>query len=215
MDTKKKELVGNDKNAGREWAPKDEPVKVDSHDFMGKLGRAGPYGVYDIGDNSGWVSVGVSADTGEFAVATVRRWWNAMAVGRSVSPSQLLITADCGGSNGYRLRLRRLELQKFSNELGIPIKVCHLPPGTSKWNKIEHRIFSHVSLNWRGQPLVDYRTIVALIGASTTRKGLTVKRELDAREYARKRVVSAAQMRTINLTRDEFHGEWNYTIQPN
>ena len=214
VDTKKKELVGNYKNAGREWEPKGEPVKVDSHDFMGELGRASPYGVYDIGDNVGWVSVGISADTAEFAVATVQRWWNAMAVERYPSASQLLITADCGGSNGNRLRLWKLELQKLANQLRIPVKVCHLPPGTSKWNKIEHRMFSHISLNWRGKPLVDYRTIVELIGATKTRKGLVVRCELDTNAYAKKRVVSAAQMRKINIKRDDFHGEWNYTISP-
>ncbi len=215
VDTKKKELVGNYKNAGKEWQPEGEPVKVDSHDFMGELGRASPYGVYDIGDNAGWVSVGISADTGEFAVATVQKWWNAMAIPRYQGATQLLITADCGGSNGNRLRLWKLELQRLASQLQIPIKVCHLPPGTSKWNKIEHRMFSHISLNWRGKPLVDYQTIVELIGATKTGKGLTVRCELDSAEYQRQRVVTDAEMRAIRITRDEFHGEWNYTIHPN
>ncbi|MSP93560.1 MAG: ISAzo13 family transposase [Myxococcales bacterium] len=214
VDTKKKELVGNSKNGGREWQPEGEPVKVDSHDFMGDLGRASPYGVYDIGDNSGWVSVGISADTAEFAVATVGRWWHAMAVERYRAASQLLITADWGGSNGNRLRLWKLELQKFSDQLHIPIKVCHLPPGTSKWNKIEHRMFSHISLNWRGKPLESYRTIVELIGATKTQHGLTVRCELDSNTYARDRVIPDADMNGINIVRDEFHGEWNYTIRP-
>ena len=214
VDTKKKELVGNYKTPGKEWHPKGEPTKVDSHDFMGELGRASPYGVYDIGDNAGWVSVGISADTGEFAVETVRRWWNAMGIERYQAATQLLITADCGGSNGNRLRLWKFELHKLATELQIPIKVCHLPPGTSKWNKIEHRMFSHISLNWRGKPLIDYRTIVELIGATTTSKGLTIRCELDPSQYLRKRVVTAKQLRSVRIARDEFHGEWNYTILP-
>jgi len=214
VDTKKKELVGNYKNVGKEWQPKGEPVKVDCHDFMGDLGRASPYGVYDIGDNTGWVSVGISGDTAEFAVETVRRWWHAMGAQRYPAASQLLITADCGGSNGNRLRLWKLELQKLADELGFPIQVCHLPPGTSKWNKIEHRMFSHISRNWRGKPLVDYRTIVELIGATTTRRGLTVHCVLDTNTYERKRRVSDIEMRTIHVKPDEFHGEWNYAIHP-
>jgi len=185
-----------------------------THDFMGELGRASPYGVYDIGDNAGWVSVGTGADTGEFAVNTIRKWWYAMGFERYENATQLLVTADCGGSNGNRLRLWKLELQKLVNELRIPVKVCHTPPGTSKWNKIEHRMFSHISLNWRGNPLVDYRTIVELIGATKPPKGLTIRCELDTGEYVRARKVSDAEMKAINITRDAFHGEWNYTIHP-
>jgi len=214
VDTKKKELVGNYKNRGLEWQAKGEPVKVDSHDFMGELGRASPYGVYDIGDNTGWVSVGISGDTGEFAVNTVRKWWQAMGVERYENATQILVTADCGGSDGNRLRLWKLELQKLVNELAISIKVCHTPPGTSKWNKIEHRMFSFISLNWRGKPLVDYRTIVELIGATKTTTGLTIRCKLDTGEYMRSRKVSDAEMGAINITHDTFHGEWNYTIHP-
>jgi len=215
VDTKKKELVGNYKNAGREWEPKDKPVEVDCHDFMGELGRASPYGVYDMAHNEGWVSVGISADTAEFAVATVRRWWEAVGAQRHARATELLITADGGGSNGYQIWLWKHELQKLANELGKPIRVCHLPPGTSKWNKIEHRMFSFVTMNWRGRPLTDYQTIVELIGSTRTQGGLTVRCELDQRQYLRDRKLSKAQIAALNLTRDEFHGEWNYTLHPN
>jgi len=184
------------------------------HDFKGELGRANPYGVYDIQDNSGWVSVGISADTSEFAVESIRRWWNSMGYERYPYASELLITADCGGSNGYRTRLWKLELQGLSNEIGIPITVCHFPPGTSKWNKIEHRLFSFITMNWRGKPLRTYQTIVKLIGATKTRAGLEVKCELDPYEYEKGRKVRDEEMKTINLRPHRFHGEWNYTIHP-
>ncbi|HEX9584983.1 MAG TPA: ISAzo13 family transposase [Gammaproteobacteria bacterium] len=214
VDTKKKELIGGYKNAGAEYRPKGKPEKVDVHDFKGELGRASPYGVYDIHDNSGWVSVGISADTSEFAVESIRRWWNAMGYERYPDASELLVTADCGGSNGNRTRLWKLELQRLANEIGIPITVCHFPPGTSKWNKIEHRLFSFITINWRGKPLRTYRTIVELIGATKTRAGLAVKCELDSSVYEKGRKVSDEEMQTINLRRHRFRGEWNYTINP-
>jgi len=212
-DTKKKELVGNYKNAGREIRPKGAPVNVDVHDFMGELGRASPYGVYDIGQNVGWVSLGISADTAEFAVEAIRRWWKSMGCQRYPLATELLITVDCGGSNGYRVRLWKLALQDLVNELGFPITVCHLPPGTSKWNKIEHRLFSHITMNWRGKPLIDYQTIISLISATTAAKGLEVQCRLDDGTYEKGRKVSDAEMKTINLHPHEFHGEWNYTIK--
>ena len=215
VDTKKKELVGPYKNVGRELQPKGEPVKVLDHDFVDPvLGRANPYGVYDIGANTGWVGVGVSGDTAAFAVGTIRRWWEAEGSRNYPNARELLITADGGGSNGYRLRLWKLELQQFANELGMPVSVCHLPPGTSKWNKIEHRLFSFITINWRGKPLVSYQTIVSLIAATRTSKGLTVRCELDERDYPKGRKVSNSEMATINLVLDPFHGEWNYTICP-
>jgi len=214
VDTKKKELVGDYKNGGREYRPKGQPEKVDVHDFKGELGRVSPYGVYDINDNSGWVSVGVSADTAEFAVESIRRWWNSMGWERYRDASELFITADCGGSNGYRTRLWKLELQRLADEIGIPITVCHFPPGTSKWNKIEHRLFSFITINWRGKPLRTYQTVVSLIAATTTKTGLEVKCELDPSGYEKGRKVTDAEMQTINLTAHDFHGEWNYTIAP-
>jgi len=213
-DTKKKELVGNYKNVGRELRPKGSPVKVDVHDFMGELGRASPYGVYDILRNVGWVNVGVGADTAEFAVESIRQWWNILGFQMYLGASGLLITVDCGGSNGSRVRAWKLELQGLANELRFPITVCHLPPGTSKWNKIEHRLFSFITMNWRGKPLVDHSTIVSLIGATKTTTGLTVSCRLDPRTYEKGRKVSDAQMKTINLHPHDFHGEWNYTIKP-
>ena len=183
VDTKKKELVGSYKNGGKEYRPKGQPEKVQVHDFIGDLGRANPYGVYDMADNSAWVSVGMSSDTAEFAVETIRRWWNEMGFDRYPAATELLITADCGGSNGYRTRLWKLELQRLADELGIPISVCHFPPGTSKWNKIEHRLFSFITLNWRGKPLHTYQTIVNLIAATNTDTGLEVRAELDEDFY--------------------------------
>lgn len=214
VDTKKKELVGEYKNGGREYRPKGQPEKVDVHDFKGELGRVSPYGVYDLHDNSGWVSVGISADTSEFAVETIRRWWNSMGYERYPEASELFITADCGGSNGYRTRLWKLELQRLADELGIPITVCHFPPGTSKWNQIEHRLFSFITMNWRGKPLRTYQTVVSLIAATTTRTGLEVQCELDPWGYEKGRKVSDQEMETINLRPHRFHGEWNYTIDP-
>jgi len=214
VDTKKKELVGAYKNGGREYRPKGEPEKVDVHDFMGELGRVSPYGVYDLQDNSGWVSVGISSDTSEFAVATIRRWWHSMGEERYPEASELLITADCGGSNGYRTRLWKLELQQLADELQIPITVCHFPPGTSKWNKIEHRLFSFITINWRGKPLHTYQTVVNLIAATTTSTGLEVQCELDSQGYEKGRKVSDAEMETVKIRPHRFHGEWNYTIEP-
>jgi hypothetical protein len=215
VDTKKKELVGNFKNNGREWRPKGTPELVNVHDFIDpKLSRAVPYGVYDISNNVGWVSVGTDRDTASFAVNAIRRWWRIMGKARHPKATRLMISADGGGSNGYRVRLWKIELQKLANELKIPITVCHLPPGTSKWNKIEHRLFSFISINWRGKPLRSYRTIVQLIAATTTHTGLTVRAELDERKYPKGVKVSDAQMATLNLSPHRFHGEWNYRISP-
>ena len=215
VDTKKKELVGDFKNAGRELRPKGQPEPVRVHDFkIPELGRAVPYGVYDIAGNTGWVSVGIDHDTASFAVNAIRRWWQTMGRARYPEARSLLITADCGGSNGVRVRLWKRELQVLADELGFPITVCHLPPGTSKWNKIEHRLFSFITQNWRGKPLVSYQTIVQLIAATTTRTGLNVKCEVDAASYPAGIKVSDDDMATLNLTPHEFHGEWNYTIAP-
>lgn len=216
VDTKKKELVGQYKNGGKAWRPQGEPEAVKVHDFVdAELGRANPYGVYDLGSNSAWVSVGTDHDTASFAVATVRRWWFAM--GKAIYPDakELMITADGGGSNGSRVRLWKLELQRLADELGIPIRVSHFPPGTSKWNKIEHRLFSYISLNWRGQPLVSHEVIVNLIAATTTQKGLKVRAQLDTNLYPKGIKVSDHEFASICLDRDDFHGEWNYVITPN
>jgi transposase len=215
VDTKKKELVGDFKNAGREYHPKGQPEQVRVHDFkIPELGRAAPYGVYDIGDNTGWVSVGMDHDTGSFAVNAIRRWWQTMGRERYPTTKTLLINADCGGSNGARLRLWKFELQNLADQLGLTITVCHLPPGTSKWNKIEHRLFSFITQNWRGRPLVSYQTIVQLIAATTTKSGLTVKSELDTNTYPPGVKITDAQMHQLNLQRHDFHGDWNYTIRP-
>lgn len=215
VDTKKKELVGDFKNGGREWQPKGRPEQVRVHDFVDpKLGKAIPYGVYDLHRNLGWVSVGLTHDTASFAVATIRRWWRHM--GRKAYPraGSLLITADSGGSNGARVRLWKWELQRLADESGLTIRVCHLPPGTSKWNKIEHRLFSFISQNWRGRPLLTHATIVNLIGSTRTEGGLKVRCMLDRRVYPTKVKISETQMRTVNLIPDAFHGEWNYAIRP-
>jgi hypothetical protein len=215
VDTKKKELVGDFKNAGRDYRPKGQPEPVRVHDFViPELGRAAPYGVYDIAENAGWVSVGIDHDTASFAVNAIRRWWQAMGCQRYPNATGLLITADCGGSNGVRLRLWKRELQTLANELAIAITVCHLPPGTSKWNKIEHRLFSFITQNWRGRPLVSYQTIVQLIAATTTQTGLTVRSEIDTNCYPAGVRVTDAEMDQINIRRHEFHGDWNYTISP-
>ena len=215
MDTKKKELVGPFKNAGREVRPKGSPEKVQVHDFIDReLGKANPYGVSDVGDNSGWVSVGISSDTAAFAVESIRRWWKASGAERYAHASESLITADCGGSNGYRTRLWKYELQQLADELGLSITVCHLPPGTSKWNKIEHRLFSFISMNWRGKPLVSHQSIIKLISATCTNKGLTVRCELDDNVYDKGRKITDQQMAALNIKCDPFHGEWNYTINP-
>ena len=215
VDTKKKELVGDFKNAGREYRPKGQPEPVRVHDFkIPELGRAAPYGVYDIADNAGWVSVGIDHDTASFAVNAIRRWWQAMGRARYPHATRLLVTADCGGSNGVRLRLWKRELQTLANELDIAITVCHLPPGTSKWNKIEHRLFSFITQNWRARPLVSYQTIVQLIAATTTDTGLKVQCEIDPNTYPAGVKVTDAEMDAINIQRHEFHGDWNYTIRP-
>jgi hypothetical protein len=215
VDTKKKELVGDFKNAGREWRPKGTPEEVRVHDFVIKeLGRAVPYGVYDLAANAGWISVGIDNDTATFAVETIRRWWYGIGRIRYPHAKYLLITADGGGSNGSRVRLWKRELHRLATEIGIEIKVHHLPPGTSKWNKIEHRLFSYISQNWRATPLVSYRVIVELIGATTTQTGLTVHCELDDAAYPKGIPVTDDEMDAINIVRDDFHGEWNYIIRP-
>jgi hypothetical protein len=216
VDTKKKELVGDFKNAGRELRRRGDPEPVRVHDFkIPELGRAVPYGVYDIAGNAGWVSVGIDHDTASFAVNAIRRWWQSMGQARYPAARSLLLTADCGGSNGSRVRLWKRELQALANELGLAITVCHLPPGTSKWNKIEHRLFSFITQNWRGKPLISYQAIVQLIAATTTRTGLNVKSEIDSATYPAGVKVSDAEMAAINISPHEFHGEWNYTIRPN
>ena len=216
VDTKKKELVGDFKNAGRELRPQGQPEPVRVHDFkIPELGKVAPYGVYDIAANHGWVSVGIDADTAAFAVESIRRWWQKLGLARYPKARCLTITADCGGSNGARVKLWKRELQRFADETGLSITVTHLPPGTSKWNKIEHRLFAFITQNWRGKPLVSHTVIVQLIGATTTETGLQVGCEIDANLYPKGIQVSEQEMRAINLTRAEFHGEWNYTIAPN
>jgi len=215
VDAKKKELVGPFKNVGRELRPQGQPEPVRVHDFLDKdLGRATPYGVYDLAQNQGWVTVGIDHDTAEFAVASIQHWWQTLGQATYPGATSLLITADGGGSNGSRLRLWKLELQRFADESGLELRVCHLPPGTSKWNKIEHRLFSYITQNWRGKPLVSYATIVSLIAATKTRSGLAVQCHLDEGTYPTGRKVSDADLAGINLHRDEFHGEWNYRIRP-
>ena len=216
VDTKKKELVGNYENAGRQWLAAKQPRKVQGHDFPGPdVPRAYPYGIYDIGRNAGFVNVGTDHDTGAFAVASIRGWWRIEGRRLYAGAKTILITADGGGSNGWRLRLWKLELQKFADQTGLRLAVCHFPPGTSKWNKIEHRLFSFISSNWRGEPLRDYETVVNLIAKTTTAKGLKVTCRLDRRKYPTGREVSNAQMERVNLERNKFHGEWNYVIKPN
>lgn len=216
IDAKKKENVGNFKNNGQEWKPQNKPDKVNVYDFPSYAdGRATPYGIYDITQNKGWVSVGVNNDTAEFAVQSIRIWW--LKMGKSIygNAKKLLITADGGGSNGSRVRLWKKELQGLSNELGMEIFVCHFPPGTSKWNKIEHRLFSFIAKNWRGRPLVSYEVIVNLIASTKTQKGLEVKCQLDERKYEKGIKVSEEEFKKINIEREAFHGEWNYKIRSN
>jgi Rhodopirellula transposase DDE domain len=215
VDTKKKELVGDFKNNGRELRPKGDPEKVRVHDFLiPELGRAAPYGVYDVTQNAGWVSVGVDHDTAAFAAQSIRRWWESMGTEAYPQAGRLLITADSGGSNGARVRLWKLELQRLADETGLEISICHLPPGTSKWNKIEHRLFSFISQNWRGKPLVSHQVIVNLIAATTTKTGLRVRAEVDTGKYPKGLKVTDKEVATIRIERDQFHGEWNYTILP-
>jgi hypothetical protein len=215
VDAKKKELVGTFKNGGREWQPQGQPEQVNVHDFPDKqVGKAIPYGVYDVGRNAGWVTVGRDHDTATFAVASLRRWWQAVGTGAYPGAERLLICADGGGSNGYRIRLWKVELQQFADASGLTVTVCHLPPGTSKWNKIEHRLFAHISMNWRGRPLVSHEIIVDLIGATTTSTGLRVQAELDPGQYPTKVKVSDDELATVQLTPHAFHGEWNYTVSP-
>jgi hypothetical protein len=215
VDTKKKELVGDFKNGGREWRPAGEPEEVRVHDFLDKrLGKAIPYGVYDLARNAGWVSVGMDHDTAAFAVNTIRRWWRTMGRPAYRRARSLLIVADSGGSNGSRVRLWKWELHKLACQTGLGIHVCHLPPGTSKWNKIEHRLFSFISQNWRGRALLTHATIVNLIANTRTSTGLKVRCELDTKQYPNKVQITNAQIATIRLLPDAFHGDWNYTIRP-
>ena len=216
VDTKKKELVGDFKNNGKELCPQGSPDKVRVHDFQDKeLGKVNPYGVYDIGKNLGWVNVGIDHDTAAFAVESIRRWWCTMGIDLYPNAKQILITADGGGSNSSRSRLWKMELQKFSNESGLQIKICHFPPGTSKWNKIEHRLFSFISQNWRGKPLISHEVIINLISGTTTEKGLKVKCEIDYNTYAKGIKITDDQLAKVNMKKDKFHGEWNYLISPN
>ena len=215
VDAKKKELVGDFKNAGREWHPRGQPEEVRVHDFIDKtLGKAIPYGVYDILNNQGWVSVGIDHDTAQFAVNSIRTWWKKMGRRRFPRARQLLITADGGGSNSHRSRLWKVSLQKLADELGLKLVVCHFPPGTSKWNKIEHRLFSFITRNWRGRPLVSHQTVVNLIAATTTKTGLVVKAALDTHTYATGVKVTDEEIARLRLTPHSFHGEWNYTLSP-
>ena len=214
VDTKKKELVGEYKNPGREWCPKGDPQRVNVHDFPNpKQGKAIPYGVYDLASNEGWVSVGIDHDTARFAAASIRRWWQEMGHKRFPQAKRLLVTADGGGSNSSRNRLWKIALQELADELQLKLEVCHFPPGTSKWNKIEHRLFCFITKNWRGRPLVSYKVIVNLIAQTTTRAGLTVRAAVDTNQYETGIAVSDAELAEVRLTPSEFHGEWNYIIE--
>jgi Rhodopirellula transposase DDE domain len=215
VDTKKKELVGDFKNGGREWRPRGEPEEVRVHDFLDKtLGKAIPYGVYDMINDQGWVSVGIDHDTAQFAANSIRRWWDEMGKDRFPKAKELLITADGGGSNGHRTRLWKISLQVLADELELTLHVCHFPPGTSKWNKIEHRLFSFITQNWRGKPLISHQAIISLIASTTTRTGLIVKAALDTNHYDTEIKVSDEELARLKLQRHEFHGDWNYTISP-
>jgi transposase len=215
VDTKKKELIGAFKNGGQEWQPKGQPEEVRVYDFLDPdLGKVAPYGVYDVAANQGWVSVGIDHDTAEFAVESIRRWWKEMGQPRYPHARRLLITADCGGSNGYRVRLWKREVQKLADDLGLAIQVCHFPPGTSKWNRIEHRMFCHITNNWRGRPLVSREVVVNLIGGTTTEAGLHIRSQLDENTYEAGLKVSDAELAELALERDAFHGEWNYCLRP-
>ena len=215
VDTKKKELIGNYQNNGKEWRKKGNPRKVNTHDFPDKeLGKVAPYGVYDLSRNEGWVNVGIDHDTASFAVESIRRWWTRMGITRYPEAEELLITADCGGSNANRNKLWKVELQKLADETHLTIRVCHFPPGTSKWNKIEHRLFSFITKNWRGHPLIDRATVVKLIANTKTNTGLTVQAMLDENTYETGRKISDQELATVNLHHESFHGEWNYRIEP-
>ena len=215
VDTKKKELVGSYKNGGRELAPTGKPILVNTHDFIDEeLGKAVPYGIYDVGRDEGWVSVGISADTAQFAVAAIKAWWKHLGKKRYPQAKTLTITADCGGSNSYRTRLWKTELQRLANKTGLSIRVMHYPPGTSKWNKIEHRLFSYISINWRAKPLLSRQTVIDLIASTSTSTGLKVYARLDPDTYATKIQVSDQQIKDVQLTGEDFHPEWNYTITP-
>lgn len=215
VDCKKKELIGNYKNGGKEWEVKKKPVEVNVYDFMDKeLGKAVPYGIYDLYKNEGWVNVGISRDTAKFAVSSIRTWWEQMGSQCYPNAKEILITADGGGSNSSRSRLWKMEIQKFSNETGMQVRVCHFPPGTSKWNKIEHKMFSFISMNWRGKPLVSLQVIVNLIGATKSRSGLKIKASIDENIYEKGLKVSNEEFQKINIEKDGFHGEWNYVIKP-
>ena len=216
VDTKKKEVLGRKKNAGKEYRPKGTPVEVDTHDFPDpKFGKAVPYGVYDIEENEAWVSIGISSDTAEFAVEAIRRWWRELGQERYANPRRLLITADSGGSNGHRNRLWKLELQRLANETGMTIEVCHYPPGTSKWNKIEHRLFCHITHNWRGVPLETHEIVVNLVSSTRTSEGLEVHCWIDDHTYETGRKVTDEEMKSVRIKRNTFQGDWNYEIQPN
>jgi hypothetical protein len=213
VDTKKKELIGDYANGGAEWQPSGEPERVQVHDFINpSLGKAIPYGIYDIANDEGWVSVGDTADTAEFAVESIRRWWNQMGANRFPNASQLLIVADAGGSNGYRLRAWKVHLAALAAETGLAITVCHYPPGTSKWNRIEHRMFSFITMNWRGRPLTSLRTIIELISATGTATGLTIQAAHDSNWYPTGVKISDAELAAVPLIAHDWHGEWNYTI---
>ncbi len=215
IDTKKKELVGEFKNAGREWRASGDPIKVSTHDFPSHaIGKAIPYGVYDIASNEGFVNVGITAETAQLAVASIRAWWQDLGRERYPAATALQITADCGGGNGNRIRLWKTELQRLADETGLQVRVCHFPPGTSKWNKIEHRLFCHISQNWRGRPLVSYQVIINSIAATTTSSGLKVFARLDERDYPKKVQVTDEELAAVNLTPDPFHPEWNYAVAP-
>lgn len=215
VDTKKKENIGEYRNVGKEYCQKGEPIKVKKDDFPDKeLGKVAPYGIYDLNYNKGWVSVGLSADTAEFAVNAIRSWWNQMGKPLYKKTDRLLVTADGGGSNGHRVRLWKWELQKLANELNVEIYVCHFPPGTSKWNKVEHRLFSFITMNWRGKPLINLETVINLIGSTKTKKGLSVKVIVDENKYQKGIKISDDEFKLINIKKAEFHGEWNYVIKP-
>jgi Rhodopirellula transposase DDE domain len=218
VDTKKKQLIGNYANRGQEWQPAGNPTRTDVHDCkhpaMGEFAKAIPYGVYDLANDEGWVSVGDSADTAEFAVESIRRWWETLGRQRFPDARRLLITADAGGSNGYRVRAWKWHLAKLAHETGLEITVCHYPPGTSKWNKIEHRLFSFISINWRGRSLTDIRTIIELIAATTTKTGLTVQASYDPSWYPTGQKIPDADFEAMALHRHDWHGDWNYTLMP-